>query len=61
MIAGNTHFIKGGSAVNFISQPLPFFVGSTVAGGNLDIYLKPDTNVNIYDVGFILAREYTES
>lgn len=61
VIAGNTHFIKGGSAVNFISQPLPFYVGPTVLSGNLDVYVRPDTNMSIYDVGFLLSREYMES
>lgn len=61
VIAGNTHFIKGGAAVNFISQPLPFYVGPTVLSGNLDIYVRPDTNMSIYDVGFLLTREYKES
>lgn len=54
-------FVKGGGYVNKCSISLPFYVGSYINNTDIKLYLTPDTNVNVYDVGFLLQRTYVES
>ncbi len=61
VIAGYTQIIKGGGAVNQVTHTLGFYNGSFINNQSLKIYLTPDTNVNIYDVGLVLQRTYVET
>lgn len=61
IIAGNTQFVKGGSALNWVSFTTTVYMGSFINNTNLEVYVTPDTNMNIYDVGFIVQRAYKES
>ncbi len=61
VIAGDTHFIKGGGTVNQISLTLPFYMGSFINNSPLKLFITPDTAVNIYDIGFLLSRDYVET
>lgn len=54
-------FIKGGGYVNKFSVTLPFYVGTYVNNTDIKVYLTPDTAVNVYDIGFLLERNYVES
>lgn len=54
-------FIKGGGYVNKFSVTLPFYVGTYVNNTDIKVYLTPDTAVNVYDIGFLLKRNYVES
>lgn len=60
VIAGDTHMIKGGGAINQISESVLFYSGSFINNTQLKIYLTPDTNINIYDIGFVVQRLYRE-
>lgn len=61
VISGSTHFIKGGGAVNFVTASIPIYIGSTINNQALEVYVNPDTALNIYDIGFVLQRTYKES
>lgn len=54
-------FIKGGGYVNKFSVTLPFYVGTYVNNTDIKVYLTPDTAVHVYDIGFLLERNYVES
>lgn len=60
-MAAYNGFVKGGGYVNKFSISLPFYVGSYVNSTPLKLYVTPDTNINLYDVGFLLQRTYKES
>lgn len=60
VIAGETHFIKGGSNINHISVSIPFYSGSFINNQALKIYLTPDTAINAYDFGMVITRTYRE-
>ena len=60
VIRGHTQFIKGGGAVNFVGVNFLFYMGSFVNNQPLSIYITPDTNINIYDIGFVVQRLYRE-
>lgn len=53
-------FIKGGGYVNKFSISLPFYVGSYINNTDIKVYVTPDTNINIYDIGFLVQRTYVE-
>ena len=61
VIAGQTTFIKGGSNVNQMAITFPFYMGSFINNQSLTVHVTPDTNINIYDVGFVLQRTYKEN
>lgn len=61
VIGGHTQFVKGGSAVNHISVSFPIYMGSFINNQTLSIYVTPDTNMDFYDIGFVLQRTYKES
>lgn len=61
VIRGQTDFIKGGGAVNLKSFAIPVYIGSFINNQFLRLYVTADTNVNIYDVGFVVQRTYKES
>ncbi len=54
-------FVKGGGYVNKFSIGIPFYVGSYINNTDIKVYLTPDTNVNVYDIGFLLQRTYKET
>lgn len=58
---GNTLTMKGGGYVNQLNAVVPFYLGSAINNTNLKVFVTPDTNVNIYDIGFVLQRDYKES
>lgn len=60
VISGNTQFIKGGGSVNWVSFLAGIYMGSTINNTQLKVYATPDTNVNIYDIGFVVERTYRE-
>ena len=61
VISGNTQFVKGGGAVNYVSFVSGLYIGSFINNTQLEIYVTPDTAMNIYDVGFVIQRAYKES
>jgi hypothetical protein len=61
VISGNTQFIKGGSYVNSVSYTQGAYIGSFINNQPLKLFITPDTNVNIYDIGFVVQRTYIES
>lgn len=61
VIRGETRFIKGGGYVNKVSPFFGFYNGSFINNQALKLYVTPDTNVNIYSIGFVLNRTYKES
>lgn len=60
VISGNTQFIKGGGYVNQVSFVSAIYMGSLINNTQLKIYITPDTNINLYDVGFVVQRAYRE-
>lgn len=61
VVSGNTQFIKGGGAVNIVSFTTGIYLGSFINNADLEIYVTPDTNMNIYDIGFVIQRAYKET
>lgn len=61
VFSGSTLTMKGGGNVNQLTFVVPFYLGSAINNTNLKVFVTPDTNVNIYDIGFVLRREYKES
>jgi hypothetical protein len=59
--AATTLTMKGGGNINSLSFSFPFYVGPDINNANTTIYITPDTNTNIYDIGFFLRRTYKES
>ena len=60
VISVNDQFIKGGSYENGVSFTSLFYSGSFVNDTQLKIYVTPDTAVTIYDIGFVVQRNYRE-
>lgn len=60
VINGNTQFIKGGGAVNYVSFSSLIYMGSFINNTQLKLYITSDTNVHIYDIGFTVQRTYRE-
>lgn len=60
VISVNDQFIKGGSYENGVSFTSLFYSGSFVNNTQLKIYVTPDTAVTIYDIGFVVQRNYRE-
>lgn len=61
VISGSTRMIKGGGYVNQVSDTQLFYNGSFINNQPLKLFITPDTNINIYDVGFVLQRVYAET
>lgn len=61
VIAGSTNYIKGGSVENQLSNVYMFYMGSTINNSPLTIHVTPDTNITLYDIGFVIQRLYKES
>lgn len=61
VIAGTTQILKGGGYVNQINYSIGFYLGSTINNSPLKLFITPDTNINVYDIGFVIQRVYTES
>ncbi len=61
VVSASTQFIKGGGAVNYVSFTTALYLGSFINNTQLSLFVTPDTNVNIYDIGFVLQRTYKES
>lgn len=61
VISGTTQFIKGGGYINQVSITIPFYMGSFVNNQPLKLFVTPDTAMNIYDIGFVLQRNYVET
>lgn len=60
VISVNDQFIKGGSYENGVSFTSLFYVGSFINNTQLKIYITPDTAVTVYDIGFVVQRNYRE-
>lgn len=60
-IAAYNGFVKGGGYVNKFSISLPFYMGSYINNVPVKLYITPDTNINMYDIGFLIQRTYKES
>lgn len=58
--AGQTHFVKGGSAVNQYSISFPFYIGASINSLPIKVFITADTAVDMYDVGFLIQRVYRE-
>ena len=61
VIRAQSDFIKGGGAINNKSFSFPIYVGSFINNQYLKFFVTPDTNINLYDVGFVLQRTYKET
>lgn len=61
VIRAQNDFIKGGGTVNGKSFNFPIYIGSFINNQFLRIYVTPDTNINMYDVGFTIQRTYKET
>ena len=61
VVSGSTHTIKGGGNINHVSYSQLLYNGSFINNQPLKIYVTPDTNVNIYDIGFVVQRLYVET
>lgn len=61
IITGQTAFVKGGGNVNQMSITFPFYSGSFINNQNLKLWVTPDTNITLYDIGFVIQRTYKES
>lgn len=61
VFAQTTSFIKGGGYVNKVGITQVFYVGSYINNTDLKLYVTPDTNINLYNIGFVLQRLYKES
>lgn len=61
VFSGSTLGMKGGGYVNQLNAVVPFYLGSSINNTNLKVFVTPDTNTNIYDIGFVLKRDYKES
>ena len=61
VVAGQTVFIKGGSNVNHVSFPFVVPMKTSINNQTLTVFITPDTNINIYDIEFVVQRNYRES
>lgn len=61
VISVNDQFIKGGSYENGVSFTTAIYLGSFINNTQLKVYLTPDTNVTVYDIGFVVSRTYKET
>lgn len=53
-------YLKGGSYENAASFVTDFYMGSAINASSISIYLTPDTNITLYDIGFLIQRTYAE-
>jgi hypothetical protein len=53
--------IKGGGYVNDVALTFLFFTGALNTNEPISIYLTPDTNVNVYNLDYLIQRTYVES
>ena len=53
--------IKGGSYENSISSTQLVYIGSAVNGKQVEVFITPDANVTVYDIGFTIQRLYKET
>ena len=60
VITGNTQILKGGSYVNQVSWTSGVYVGSFINNQALSLYATPDTNITLYELGFVVQRGYVE-
>lgn len=61
VIRAQSDFIKGGGTVNGKSFNFPIYLGSFINNQFLRVYVTPDTNINLYDIGFVIQRTYKET
>ena len=61
VVSGQTQYIKGGNHVNQVSWTAPLYMGSFINDYDLSVYVKPDANVTLYNIGFVIIRSYKES
>lgn len=60
VITGSTHTVKGGGYTNHVSYTQGMYNGSFINNTPLSIYVTPDTNITLYDIGFVVQRTYVE-
>lgn len=53
--------IKGDGYVNDITVHELFYTGVLNTNNPIRIYLTPDTNINVYDMSYLIQRTYLES
>jgi len=61
VIASQDYFLKGGDYVNDRVAVFPFYMGSLVNNYPLELYVTADTNITLYNIGFVIQRLYKES
>lgn len=61
VISGNTQTIKGGNYENIISVNKGIYIGSFINNYALKLFVTPDTNITLYDIGFVIHRNYKET
>ena len=61
VIASVDSTIKGGGYENCISQTFPIYIGSVINNAAMKLYVTADTNITLYDIGFVIQRLYKET
>lgn len=60
VLASNEASIKGGGHANSVSTTMLFYLGSAVNDTDIKVYVTPDTNITLYDIGYVVQRLYKE-
>ena len=59
--AGQDQSLKGGGYVNDVALSFLFFTGTLNTNQPIKIYLTPDTNIEVYDLDYLIQRTYVEN
>lgn len=61
IISAIDYTIKGGNYENAIAHTTLIYNGSFINNQPLKIYVTPDTNITLYQIGFVIQRIYKET
>ena len=61
IISAIDYTIKGGSYENALAHTTLIYNGSFINNQALKIYVTPDTNITLYQIGFVIQRIYKET
>ena len=61
VIAATDYTIKGGGYENSISHTVLYYNGSFINNYPLKVFITPDTNITLYQIGFVIQRLYKET
>lgn len=60
VISAVDYVIKGGNYENAIAHTTLFYNGPFINNQALKIFVTPDTNITLYQIGFVVQRTYRE-